>query len=403
MPDETIGQGAPSTPSWGGFGSESAGYVPRAPGSTGSQPAGGSVQTTSGPPPIQDEISPTDEEFQRALTVVAQFENRNFDSLSPTEKQMVIQSTLIMNKYTALNPDYDHLVVDKTLYDTAQEVASAFAGRTVSAQVLAVMRTGRPLPPPATHDISGINAAVPNDIAGNEWFSGNALLNLRLAAMDLAKTNRDAALRFGLMEAFMMTTYSETQKEVAELTKKTYDKQAEQAMWEMIGASVSLSVTAASMATTVAGAGVGFAKGFAAGGKAPVTSETKAVGADGVEGAVTARTYGEKPVGGWRGGVKGAASGGASTGLITQQMSQGGGSAGQIISSLGRMLTAKDLGELERSKVLAQAAADLIKKAMESCGEESRAALEQNEQLRAFLKASDDERVRIFGSITAHG
>ena len=354
------------------------------------QPPSGPIGITSGLPPIQDEISPTKEEFQQAFKAVAQFENKDFDSLSPEEKQTVIQNTLIMNKYTALNPDYASVVVDKTLYDTAKEVASAFAGQTVNAQVLATMRTGRPMPPPGTHDISGINAAVPNDIAGNEWFSGNALLTLHLAAIDLAKTNRDAALLLGLMEASLMTVYSETQQEVAHLTNKTYQKQAEQAAWEMAGACVSLGVTAASMGTTIVGAGVGFAKGF--------TTRTPMQRGAGPEGADIPAVEG-----GWKGGFAGAAKGGAATGLITQQMSQAGGSAGQIISSLGRMLTAKDLGELERSKVLAQAAADLIKKAMESCGEEARAALEHNEQLRAFLKASDDERVRIFGSITAHG
>jgi hypothetical protein len=240
---------------------------------------------------------------------------------------------------------------------------------------------GHPVPPQPTLQENGVPSGgqVGSDVTGNIWFSGNALVNLRLAIQEYQKINQETAREMGLMEASLTALWSEIQQDVAKQTKKSYEQQAQMAMFEVIAGAVSIGMGALSLGVTAGTAGLGAAKGFK-GFKNP-------------DGTVST-------------GARGAASGASHAAFMSEmvtrplgQIAQGG---GQIIDGSGKMVGNENLAVIESKKILLQAMADLIKKASDTLSQESKDALSHNDEIRRLLQQVNEQFARLYGSITAH-
>lgn len=295
---------------------------------------------------------------------------------------------------TAATSSVERREIDQDAIENADELINEYR------QTIAAMRTalrgtlvdeaGNPtLADPASG--SDIIARVPKDIEGNSYFEGSGLLNLRLSLLEQQKTNRETALEFGLMEAELMLLWKELKQEEAKLTKESYLEQAKMAMMEVIGAAVSMGMSVASLAGMTATMGVGAARGAA---QTRTTGSTSSPG-----GKVTTTTYQK----GFTGRSQGAFSAGSAYSMgVGGSINQMSGSAGQIISGVGRMEGNENLAQIESLKLLIQATAEQVRKAQDTLEKGANDALEQNDRARQMLKQVNEEFARLFGSVTPH-
>jgi hypothetical protein len=261
-------------------------------------------------------------------------------------------------------------------------------------------KNGHPVPPQPNIQGGGIppdgGSPVGKDVTENIWFSGNALLHLRLAIQEYQKVNREMAREMGLLEASLTALWGEIQKEVAKETKKSYQEQAKMAMYEVVAGAISMTMGVISLGVTLGSSfgGMALAKGSK-------TVKTKTSSVDGA-GVKTSNSTTSPTPATFQDRLSGFASGAHSATAFTQPMGQISGGTGEIISGSGKIVGNENLAKIESDKILFQAMAEQIKKAWDTLSQEAKDALSHNDEIRRLLQQVNEQYARLFGSITAH-
>lgn len=348
----------------------------------------------------------------KAQDVVAQLQNKDPSTLTSEEKEALTNALVVLRNAEAgktnafgdlkpVNSDGSSIsVISEGTLSEVDKLLTSLQGsnfdpavvKDILAKLNVVIKTdGSPgLTPPG---VVASSSQVSGETEGNVWFSGNFLVNLRYNLLDFEKVNRDSAMKYGEMEASLITLYTDVMNEKAELTEKSYDKQAEMAMFEMIGAAVSIGLSTAQVGMVAGGALKGGISGMrnATGTRVPGPAASLD-GATAGPPPTLAPTRMQKAGGAFSGAASGAGAASHAT-MFMNSLSQ---SSSSFISNAAKMILFKEIGDIERDKVHVEAEADLIKKAMDSLSATQKEGLDQNDQFRAMLKQISEETARIF-------
>lgn len=338
---------------------------------TGGKGADGEAQATGG-----STLPPT---VKKAFDTLNKHLGKDFDSLTPAEQQEVTKATQTVEGYKTFSQTKtaDSFEVFEAKLSTDpkgvfSDNAEQLKGKNISSLVILNLAFGRPaLSPPAGHFTNTDAIASMVEDMGSSWFTNVLSLSIKLAIIDLQQQEKTNAMDAAILEVSAMRVMNELKKEISKLTEKSYNKQAEIAMFEMISAFVTIVFSAMQMTATVGG---GIAGGMG-----------KGTGAAAGAGSGAAR--------GASGGLQGAYHAGTASTPIGQM----GSAMGQGIAAGAKMFILKEIGDIERLKVMSEAAYDAMKKTSESLHEQRSEALEHNNQMRAFVKALSEELARLFG------
>ena len=233
-------------------------------------------------------------------------------------------------------------------------------------------------PPPNGSTGSAAESAGPPSGKINLWFSGQAMLAFRTAVLEVEMINKKDARLLTLQEAKLVVEEAKSMINQAEDTKQSYDAQAKMAMFEMIGACVSVGFSALSVGIIAGGA----LKGGLS--KGPSEEST----------GIFERDVPTQSRGGFGGAMKGA----GEMSMLTQPLTQGGAALSTVISEGAKMDILQQVGTLEKDKILQQTMVEMFKNWLQSDQDQSKAALDLNDQLRSLLKQVNDQEAQNFGS-----
>lgn len=346
--------------------------------------------------PIERPTGSVPTEIQDAYTAIKEYEGKDYETLPEADKKRLTDSVLLVRNYMSTKAEYNAIYADNP-FTSAQDVAFVLGfTKEFNAKALATLLFGRPVLPSPPTDAVGNRTSLPPDIAGNEWFSGNALAILRIATMEIEKVNRYAALKLGMTSAELTSFTTAIAKSIAHFTKKIYEANAREAMFEIVGAAAGIAANLASLTTIGIGGYAGFrgAKGAPPkGGGMTAEVEPPATGA-GKTSATGAADADAKPTPTrWEGAAKGAYEAQVTFG---QTIGGIGGNLDKLITSIGKMEGETDKGFYERTKIQLEQAQKLFEQVMKTIQEQRTADLQDNDGWRKGLDEKNQQASQLF-------
>lgn len=186
------------------------------------------IKTPSGLPP----------EIEQAYLNLKQFEGKDVSTLARDQQESFTASILTIRNYMSSKAENTQLYASNPFQSVAD--VAKLSGKDFDVNMLATLLFGRPILPTPRPTSLGAGGGIPNDVVGNRFLAGGMMAATRAVQIDLAALEVYTKRTLGMQSAEMTLFTTDISMELAQIEKEIYEKQAEQAMWEMIGACVSL-------------------------------------------------------------------------------------------------------------------------------------------------------------------